>query len=270
MAQRKLIMLVVAVMSLTSVSLPGQNIGLTADRPDVGRKDTITVTVKAADVNGEPVQALITIYAVHSRRSLHKGPSGGSGGYPGTNVSHNDVFSMIQQIKPFRLTDGRIIFTSVAPDTNGRQDGALIVIDGIAMGQDPRVIEHMNPLDIERINVSTEFIDIQRYTGFNTTGVIEIWTKTGRTSSGHAGKTIESDKAANREGAETMEAAADSIASARSGKVILRGMEVRTGFSGEAHLEIPSGRKSGEIIIIAGYRSASGMPKNETATIRVR
>ena len=69
MAQRKLIMLVVAVMSLTSVSLPGQNIGLTADRPDVGRKDTITVTVKAADVNGEPVQALITIYAVHSRRS---------------------------------------------------------------------------------------------------------------------------------------------------------------------------------------------------------
>ena len=270
MAQRKLIMLVVAVMSLTSVSLPGQNIGLTADRPDVGRKDTITVTVKAADVNGEPVQALITIYAVHSRRSLHKVPSGGSGGYPGTNVSHNDVFSMIQQIKPFRLTDGRIIFTSVAPDTNGRQDGALIVVDGIMLGQDPRVIENMNPSDIDRINVSTEFVDIQRYTGFNTTGVIEIWTKTGRIRSGRTVKTGESGTEINSDGAEIPGNAADSIASARSGKVILRGMEVRTDVSGKAHLDIPSGKKSGEITIIAEYRSASGTLKNETATVRVR
>ena len=270
MAQRKLIMLVVAVMSLTSVSLPGQNIGLTADRPDVGRKDTITVTVKAADVNGEPVQALITIYAVHSRRSLHKGPSGGSGGYPGTNVSHNDVFSMIQQIKPFRLTDGRIIFTSVAPDTNGRQDGALIVVDGIMLGQDPRVIENMNPSDIDRINVSTEFVDIQRYTGFNTTGVIEIWTKTGRIRSGRTVKTGESGTEINSDGAEIPGNAADSIASARSGKVILRGMEVRTDVSGKAHLDIPSGKKSGEILIIAEYQSASGKLKNETATVRVR
>lgn len=263
-------MLVVAVMSLTSVSLPGQNIGLTADRPDVGRKDTITVTVKAADVNGEPVQALITIYAVHSRRSLHKGPSGGSGGYPGTNVSHNDVFSMIQQIKPFRLTDGRIIFTSVAPDTNGRQDGALIVVDGIMLGQDPRVIENMNPSDIDRINVSTEFVDIQRYTGFNTTGVIEIWTKTGRIRSGRTVKTGESGTEINSDGAGIPGNAADSIASARSGKVILRGMEVRTDVSGKAHLDIPSGKKSGEITIIAEYRSASGTLKNETATVRVR
>lgn len=270
MAQRKLIMLVVAVMSLTSVSLPGQNIGLTADRPDVGRKDTITVTVKAADVNGEPVQALITIYAVHSRRSLHKGPSGGSGGYPGTNVSHNDVFSMIQQIKPFRLTDGRIIFTSVAPDTNGRQDGALIVVDGIMLGQDPRVIENMNPSDIDRINVSTEFVDIQRYTGFNTTGVIEIWTKTGRSSSVRTGAAVDSDKNANIDGAETLKNAADSIASARSGKVILRDMEVRTDVSGKAHLDIPSGRKSGEVIIIAEYQPASGKLENETVTVKVR
>ena len=56
MAQRKLIMLVVAVMSLTSVSLPGQNIGLTADRTDVGRNESRTVTVNAADINGETVQ----------------------------------------------------------------------------------------------------------------------------------------------------------------------------------------------------------------------
>ncbi len=270
MTENKRILLLLAIITLTSVSLSGQHIGVTADRTDVGRNETITVTVKAADENGEPLQALITISAVHTKPGSHKGTSGASDRNHVTNTSFSDVFSMIQQIKPFRMTDNRIIFTSVAPDTNGRQDGALIVIDGIAMGQDPRVIEHMNPLDIERINVSTEFIDIQRYTGFNTTGVIEIWTKTGRTSSGHAGKTIESDKAANREGAETMEAAADSIASARSGKVILRGMEVRTGFSGEAHLEIPSGRKSGEIIIIAGYRSSSGMPKYETATIKVR
>lgn len=269
MVERKVIMLAVAVMSLTSVSLNGQQIGLTTDRPDVGRNETITVTVKAADAKGEPVQALITIYAVHSRRSLQKGSSGPSDGYQGTNVSHYDVFSMIQQIKPFRLTDGRIIFTSVAPDTNGRQDGALIVVDGIMLGQDPRVIENMNPTDIDRINISTEFVDIQRYTGFNTTGVIEIWTKTGRTRSGRTGEAVESGTGKNRD-EEIPGNAADSIAFARSGKVILRGMEVRTDVSGKAHLDIPSGKRSGEITIIAEYRSASGTLKNKTATVRVR
>ncbi|MDD3736240.1 MAG: hypothetical protein GX646_07745 [Bacteroidales bacterium] len=255
---------------MTSVSLSGQHIGVTADRTDVGRNETIAVTVKAADENGEPVQALITISAVHSKHGSDKGPSGAPGSYRGRNVSYNDVFTMIQQIKPFRLADGRIIFTSVAPDTNGRQDGALIVIDGITMGQDPRVIEHMNPLDIDRINVSTEFIDIQRYTGFNTTGVIEIWTKTGRSSSGRTGTTAGSDTGADGDGAETVKNAADSIASARSGKVILRGMEVTTDVSGKAHLDIPSGRKRGEVIIIGEYRTASGILKNETATVKVR
>ncbi|HMT67423.1 MAG TPA: hypothetical protein PKE28_07470, partial [Bacteroidales bacterium] len=155
MAQGKVILLAVTIMSLTSLSLTGQHIGLTADRTDVGRNETITVTVNAADINGEPVQALIAISAVHSRRSLHKGPSGASDGYRGTNASHSDIFSMIRQIKPFRLTDGRIIFLNVAPDTPGRQDGALIVVDGIMLGQDARVIENMSPSDVDRINIST-------------------------------------------------------------------------------------------------------------------
>lgn len=270
MAKRKVIVLLVVIMTLTSVSLPGQHIGVIADRTDVGRNETITVTVKAEDENGEPVQALITISAVHARRSSHKGLSGASGGDPGTNASHRDVLSMIQQIKPFRLTDNRIIFTSVAPDTNGRQDGALIVVDGIMQGQDSRTIENMNPLDIDRINVSTEFTDIQRYTGFNTTGVIEIWTKTGRSSSVRTGAAVDSEKNANIDGAETLKNAADSIASARSGKVILRDMEVRTDVSGKAHLDIPSGRKSGEVIIIAEYQPASGKLENETVTVKVR
>lgn len=270
MAERKVIVLLVVILILTSVSLSGQQIGVITDKTDVGRNETITVTVTAADVNGEPVQALITISAVHVKRGSHKGPSGASDDYPGMNLSHNDVLSMLQQIKPFRLTDSRIIFTSVAPDTNGRQDGALIVVDGIMMGQDSRVIENMNPLDIDMINVSTEFIDIQRYTGFNTTGVIEIWTKTGRIRSGRTGKTEDSDPEKNRDGADTLKNAADSIASARSGNVILRGMEVRTDFSGKAHLDIQSGRRSGEVIIIAEYQSASGILQNEIATVKVR
>lgn len=270
MTENKRILLLLAIMTLTSVSLSGQHIGVTADRTDVGRNETITVTVKAADENGEPLQALITISAVHTKPGSHKGTSGASDRNHVTNTSFSDVFSMIQQIKPFRMTDNRIIFTSVAPDTNGRQDGALIVVDGIMLGQDPRVIENMNPSDIDRINVSTEFVDIQRYTGFNTTGVIEIWTKTGRIRSGRTVKTGESGTEINSDGAEIPGNAADSIASARSGKVILRGMEVRTDVSGKAHLDIPSGKKSGEITIIAEYRSASGTLKNETATVRVR
>ena len=53
-------------------------------------------------------------------------------------------------------------------------------------------------------------------------------------------------------------------------KVIMRDMEVRTDDSGKAHLEIPSGKKSGEITIVAECRTASGTLKNETATVRVR
>jgi len=270
MAERKIILLLLAVMTMTSVSLSGQHISVTADRADVGRNEAIAVTVQATDDNGGPVQALITISAVHARRSSYMGLSGAPGSYHGTSVSYNDVFTMIQQIKPFRLTDTRIIFTSVAPNTNGRQDGALIVVDGIMLGQDARIIETMNPLDVDRINVSTEYADIQRYTGLNTTGVIEIWTKTGKNSSGHAGKMEGSAAESNRDGAETLKSAADSIASARSGKVILRGMEVRTDISGKAHLDVQSGKKRGEIIIVAEYPGASGKPKNETATVKVR
>ena len=270
MAQGKVILLAVTIMSLTSLSLTGQHIGLTADRTDVGRNETITVTVNAADINGEPVQALIAISAVHSRRSLHKGPSGASDGYRGTNASHSDIFSMIRQIKPFRLTDGRIIFLNVAPDTPGRQDGALIVVDGIMLGQDARVIANMSPSDVDRINISTEFADIQRYTGFNTTGVIEIWTKTGAARSGRTVRSVGSGTGIDREGAEIPGNAADSIASARSGNVILRGMEVRTDATGKALLEIQSGKKRGEIIIIAECRSTSGTLKSETATVSVR
>jgi len=132
------------------------------------------------------------------------------------------------------------------------------------------VIENMNPSDIDRINVSTEFVDIQRYTGFNTTGVIEIWTKTGRIRSGRTVKTGESGTEINSDGAEIPGNAADSIASARSGNVILRGMEVRTDATGKALLEIQSGKKRGEIIIIAECRSTSGTLKSETATVSVR
>jgi hypothetical protein len=57
------------------------------------------------------------------------------------------------------------------------QDGALIVVDGIKMGTDASVLSTIPVSDIAHINASTNTMDIQKYSGMNNVGVIEIYTK---------------------------------------------------------------------------------------------
>ena len=59
------------------------------------------------------------------------------------------------------------------------QSGALIVIDGQKMGTQIDVLQSLNPHDIEKISISLDPMDIQKYTGLNNVGVIEIETKRG-------------------------------------------------------------------------------------------
>ena len=56
---------------------------------------------------------------------------------------------------------------------------ALIVLDGLQLGTDISALANISPMDIDHINVSTNAMDIQRYTGLNSVGVIEIFMKTG-------------------------------------------------------------------------------------------
>ena len=57
------------------------------------------------------------------------------------------------------------------------QGGALIVMDGQQMGTDIGALSNVSPLEVDHINVSTNPMDIQKYTGLNSVGVIEIYLK---------------------------------------------------------------------------------------------
>lgn len=92
-----------------------------------------------------------------------------------TSTSLLDVLKII---KPYRLDGDKIIFPGGTNSINA-QDGALIVIDGQKVGTSASVLNAISPLDVESINVSTSPIDIQRYTGLNSVGLIEIQTKRG-------------------------------------------------------------------------------------------
>ncbi len=97
-------------------------------------------------------------------------------GYP----PDQNIFDILRRIKPYYLVNDKIVFTSSGVTSLNNQDGALIVINGINSGTDSKILNTIPVADIARITASTNPMDIQRYTGMNSVGVIEIYTKKGR------------------------------------------------------------------------------------------
>ncbi len=89
------------------------------------------------------------------------------------------VLDIIMQIKPYWIANNRIIFNSSGITSVNNQDGAIIAIDGINQGTDIRVLTSVSVPDIALITASTSPMDIMKYTGMNSVGVIEIFTKQG-------------------------------------------------------------------------------------------
>ena len=56
-------------------------------------------------------------------------------------------------------------------------EGAIIVVDGIKMGTDAAILGTIPVPDIANISVSTNTMDIQKYSAMNTVGIIEITMK---------------------------------------------------------------------------------------------
>lgn len=90
--------------------------------------------------------------------------------------SSTSILDVIKTIKPFKITNNQIVFFGSENSLN-YQGGALIVLDGQQLGTDVSVITSLSPADVDHINVSTNPMDIQRYTGLNSVGVIEIFQK---------------------------------------------------------------------------------------------
>jgi hypothetical protein len=108
---------------------------------------------------------------------------------PGAKKQRNEAYKtllqtstnladVIKMMKPYTLQNGQIVFHGTQ-NSFYHQSGALIVLDGQKMGTSADVLNTIPPNDVESINISLDPMDIQKYTGFNSVGVIEIKTKKG-------------------------------------------------------------------------------------------
>lgn len=99
--------------------------------------------------------------------------------YKSMLLSSTNLMEVIKVIKPYNLQGGQIVFLGTQNSFH-HQSGALIVIDGQRMGTSADILNTIAPPDVESINVSLDPMDIQKYTGLNNVGVIEIVTKRGK------------------------------------------------------------------------------------------
>jgi len=90
--------------------------------------------------------------------------------------SASGILDVVKTMKQFRIINNQIVFSGSENSIN-YQGGALIVLDGQMLGTDVSAIASISPMDVDHINVSTNAMDIQKYTGLNSVGVIEIYTK---------------------------------------------------------------------------------------------
>lgn len=90
--------------------------------------------------------------------------------------SGNSVIDVIRMIKPFNVVNNQIVFYG---STNSvmNQQGALIVVDGQKMGTSIDALNSLNPFDVVSVNISTDPLEIHRYTALNTVGIVEIRTR---------------------------------------------------------------------------------------------
>ncbi len=94
--------------------------------------------------------------------------------------SGSSIMDVIKMIKPYQIVDGDKIVFPGGSNSLIAQDGALIVIDGQKMGTSASVINTISPHDVQSINISTSPVEISRYTGLNSVGLIEISTRRGQ------------------------------------------------------------------------------------------
>ncbi len=97
---------------------------------------------------------------------------------PNQYAGYSNVLDIIQDIKPYRLSNNSIVFTSENISNSGpsTQEGAIIVINGALKGNKIDILRNLQPSDINNINISTSLLDIHKYTTLNFQGVIEITT----------------------------------------------------------------------------------------------
>lgn len=90
-----------------------------------------------------------------------------------------DLRTVLYNIRPYEVLNNSIVFLGQRNSLMA-QGGALIVIDGIRAGTNVSTLDNINPFSVDRINVSTQPVDIMNYTALNNVGVVEISTIKGK------------------------------------------------------------------------------------------
>jgi hypothetical protein len=123
----------------------------------------------------------IAQYYDTNREVIRESQSGYQANNSAANVermlqSGSSILDVIRMMKAFDIMNNQIVFYGGQNSLNF-QSGALIVIDGQKMGTDISALNSISPLDVVSISVSTDPMDIQKYTGLNSVGIIEIATR---------------------------------------------------------------------------------------------
>jgi hypothetical protein len=177
---------------------------------------------------------------------------------PGTNI-----MDLIYTIKPYSLMIDEIIFSGVGINSINFAGGAGIVIDGVYTGTKPSVLTSLAITEIEKINVYTNPIDIQRFTGLNSMGIIEVLTKRGDSSD----KTPEPEKLTTNSGippANSQNPANENLLTwkqSKSGslKTIYWNASVKTDKTGQATITYLNRDVPSEVAITVEGRASSGL-----------
>ncbi len=103
------------------------------------------------------------------------------------------IIDVLNTIKPCKMVGNGIQIFSANPGMGG-PGAALIVIDGVPRGYDGTLITGMNPKSIDKINISTQATDIMKYSGFNSSAVIEVVTVKGEEKTKPAVKVDKSEE----------------------------------------------------------------------------
>lgn len=181
------------------------------------------------------------------------------------------LMEVIKAIKPYSLSSGQIVFPGTINSINN-QSGALIVLDGQKMGTQADILNTISPQDVESINISLDPMDIQKYTGFNNVGVIEIVTRKGVenigvTGSGPAQEVLYQDGFR----IPRVFLSTESL-QGKSGKdmrtTLFWNPELRTDGSGKVTFSVPVSQiRSGFKIFVEGFDSEWNMGENSTSVL---
>lgn len=162
-------------------------------------------------------------------------------------TADRNIFDIIMQIKPYRLDNGKIIFGIGSQNSIYSQDGALIVVDGVKMGTDPSILNSIPVPDIAHISVSTNVMDIQRYSAMNSVGIIEISMKKNK-------EFIKSEENASKDKSSTL----------------FWGPDIMTDSSGKASVSFFNNEKSTEVLISVDGIAANGVCGSSSIHYTVR